>query len=97
MRDSTRLKRLEVYSRGKIEIGDTQKGLITFGDLDMTDEESKELMARAREDMIKKMEETKALEKADQMAKLTVWELYQPLITNMAPGYSLNVEYVTTN
>lgn len=77
----------------KMEIGDTQKGILAFGDLSMTDEQSKKIMAEAREDMTKKLEDDKVQEQADKIAKLTVWELYQPLITKMAPGYSLNVEF----
>lgn len=77
----------------KMEIGDTQKGLLSFGELNMTDEQSKELMARAREDMTNKLNEGGFQERANKIAKMTVWELYQPLITKMAPGYSLNIEF----
>lgn len=77
----------------KMEIGDTQKGVLAFGELSMTDEQSKEIMAQAREDMSKQLLEDKVHEQADQIAKLTVWELYQPLITKMAKGYSLKVEF----
>lgn len=77
----------------KMEIGDTQKGVLAFGELSMSDEESKQIMARAREDMTAQLIEDKVPEQADQIAKLTVWELYQPLITEMAPGYSLKVEF----
>ena len=77
----------------KIEIGDTQKGLLAFGDLNMTDEESKELMSEAKTNMTKKLEEENIQERADKIAKMTVWELYQPMITKMAPGYSLDVQF----
>ena len=81
----------------KMEIGDTQKGVLAFGELSMTDEDSKELMAKAREDMTAKLVENKVQEQADKIAKMTVWELYQPLITKMAPGYSLKIEFALEN
>ena len=58
-----------------------------------TDEESKELMGKTRENMLEKLDKENVQGTADKMAKLTVWELYQPLITKTAPGYSLTVEF----
>ena len=78
----------------KMEIGDTQKGLLAFGELSANDEESQKLYAEAKKHMETKLEEDNIQEKADRMAKLSVWEIYQPLITGVAKGYVLEVQFV---
>ena len=77
----------------KVVIGDTTKGLLSPGDLNLSDEESQKLMEGAKEKMKKKLEEENIQETADKVAEMTVWEMFQPLISNVAPGYTLKIEF----
>ena len=43
--------------------------------------------------MNEKLEEQKSAEEADRFAKMSVWEIYQPVINKVTTGYSLNVEF----
>ena len=43
--------------------------------------------------MEEKLKEEKTSEEADRFAKMSVWELYQPIISNMDPEYQLEVEF----
>ena len=77
----------------KIQFGDTDKGLLAFGDIKMTAEQASEIQAETREKMIEKLNEMNVLETADRFAKLTVWEMYSPIIKGVAKDYSLEVEF----
>lgn len=76
----------------KMEIGDTQKGVLAFGDLSANDEQMKQLTTEAKKHMEDKLVEDNIQEKADRMAKLSVWEIYQPLVAGVARGYALEVQ-----
>lgn len=43
--------------------------------------------------MSKKLDELKEQENADKFAKMTVWELYQPVISGVSAEYILEVDY----
>ena len=77
----------------KIEFGTTEGGLLAFGELKLTPEQTAQVQAGAREKMEKKLEEQNAQETADRFAKLTVWEMYSPIIKGVAKDYSLEVEF----
>lgn len=76
-----------------IQFGDTERGLLAFGDLQMTPEQISEVQAGAREKMEEKLKEDNVLETADRFAKLSVWEMYSPIIKGVARDYSLEVEF----
>ena len=78
---------------GQIEFGNISRGLLAFGKMDVSPEEMREVQAKAREKMEKKLEEAKALDQADRFAKMTVWELYQPVVTSVSAKYTLEVEF----
>lgn len=77
----------------KIQFGDTHGGLLAFGDLKMTPEQAAKVQAGAREKMEQKLKEENVQETADRFARLTVWELYSPIIKGVAKEYSLEVEF----
>lgn len=77
----------------KIQFGDTNRGLLAFGDLQMTPEQIAEVQAGARNKMEEKLAEDHVLEKADRFARLVVWELYSPIIKGVARDCSLEVEF----
>lgn len=76
-----------------IQFGDTERGLLAFGDLQMTPEQISQVQAGAREKMEEKLKTDNVLETADRFAKLSVWEMYSPIIKGVARDYSLEVEF----
>ena len=77
----------------EIQVGDTTKGLLAFGEMKFTAEQQKEIQAGVREKMLRKLEEDNVLETADKFAKLVVWETYSPIIKAVAKDVSLEVEF----
>ncbi len=76
-----------------IEYGDTTKGILAFGDITLKPEEIGEVQGRAREKMEKKLEETNSMQEAERFAKLSVWEIYQPIVNGVSPECTLEVEF----
>lgn len=77
----------------EIEFGDVTKGLLSFGDLKVTAEASAQVETEAKKKMMEKLESDNTIEEADRFAKLTVLEMYQPIIKNVASAYSVEVEF----
>lgn len=75
-----------------IEFGDTNKGLLAWGDIEATPEALAEVQTVATKKMEEKLEETKQGEQADKFAKLSVWEIYQPIVKGVSKEYVLEVE-----
>ena len=77
----------------QIKFGDTNRGLLAFGDIKMTPEQATQIQADARAKMEAKLEEEQIQETADRFAILSVWELYSPIIKGVAKDYSLEVVF----
>ena len=75
-----------------IEFGDVDRGLLGLGKMSMTPEESKEVVSEARNKMMEKLEEENMVEEAERFAKLSAWEIYQPIINTVTKGYSLEID-----
>ena len=75
-----------------IEFGDVERGLLGVGKMSMKPEDMAKIQEEARNKMTEKLEEQKSAEVADRFAKMSVWEIYQPMIDKVTSGYSLNVE-----
>ena len=74
-----------------IEIGDAEKGLLAFGDLNVSLEDNIKIQAGVREAMEEKLAKEGALDTADKFAKLVIWEMYTPIVKSVASNYSLEV------
>jgi len=77
----------------QIEFGDVSKGLLAFGDIDITPEQMAEVQSTAQDKMVEKLKELQIINDADRFAKMVVWEMYQPIINSVEKGYSLKVEF----
>ena len=91
----TGLGRIKAFSKTQIltyKGTATYTGLLAIGKMSTTPEENKELVSEARSKMMDKLEEENVQEQADRFAKLSVWEIYQPIIDTVTKGYSLEVE-----
>ena len=78
----------------QIEFSDIERGLLAFGDLKITPEDQAALEAAVKAKMEKKLLEDKVHLDADRFARLGVWEIYQPLIETVAPGYMLEIGFL---
>ena len=75
-----------------IEFGDVERGLLGIGKMSMTPEQQQEVQSEARTKMMEKLEAENTAEEAERFAKLSVWEIYQPIINTVTKGYSLEIE-----
>lgn len=76
-----------------LEVGDVDRGLLGIGEISMTAEENQQLQSEARAKMQEKLDEENTIAEADRFAKMSVWEIYQPIIDKVTTGYSLEVEF----
>lgn len=77
----------------EIQFSDTNKGLLAFGDIKMTVEQAMKVQAEARKKMEEKLALDNVLQTADRFAKLSVWEIYSPIIKSVAKDYTLEVVF----
>ena len=70
-------------------------GIFSIGDLKQTEEERNEVIARVKNNMRQKLADENVSELADRMAKMSVWEIYQPVVTGVSPEYSVVTEFVS--
>ena len=77
-----------------IEFGEVErKSIFAFGDIKLTPEEQAKVETEAKKKMEEKLKEDNILETADRFAKLTVWEMYSPIIKGVGKDCSLEVEF----
>ena len=77
----------------KVEFDDTEKGLLAFGDLSLTTEQQNTLEKSIQDAMKEKLETDELFSKADEFAQMSVWNMFQPLVTAISPEYVLEVEF----
>lgn len=75
----------------KIVFDDTEKGLLAFGDIEMTIEEASQLRSEAKQRMEQKLTDSKFSREAERFARLSVWEIYQPIISAVSPMALLEI------
>lgn len=81
-------------NENETQADDTENvGIFSIGDLELTEEERKEVIARVKANMEQKLQEEKSNENADRMAKLSIWEIYQPVVSKVSPDYTVVIEF----
>lgn len=77
-----------------IQFGDVQKETVfAFGDIKLTPEQQAEVETAAKEKMNEKLEEENVIEDARLAAEHSIWEIFQPMISNLSSKYTLKVEF----
>ena len=74
--------------------GDTDHGWLAFGDIEMTPEQLSKVETEARARMNAKLLELNEAEVADRFATMTIWEMYQPVISSVSPEYRLSIRFI---
>jgi hypothetical protein len=77
----------------KTEFEDTQKGLLAFGDLALTQEQQNQLEKAVRDAMLKRLDSADLYTQADEYATMKTWEIFQPLITAVSPEFKVVMEF----
>ena len=78
----------------QIEFSDVERGVLAFGQLKITPEDEAKIQAEAQSRMEKQLLADRVSVDADRFARLAVWEIYQPMVTAVAPGYALDVVFM---
>ena len=70
-----------------------KKGIFSIGDLKQSEGERAEIIADVKKNMESKLTEENVQDNAERMAILSVWEIYQPVVTGVSPAYTVVVEF----
>ena len=76
-----------------MEISDTEKGFLAFGQVKMTVEQMNTIQQAAQERMVHKLVDENIVAEADRFGKMAVWEIYQPIVQSVSSGYTLEVVF----
>ncbi|MCQ2553659.1 MAG: DUF4230 domain-containing protein [Clostridia bacterium] len=77
----------------KMEFEDTEKGLLSFGDLALTTEQQNELEKAAKAAMNERLQEADLFKKADEFAEMKCWATFQPLVSAVSPEYKVEIKF----
>lgn len=77
-----------------IQFGDVEKETIfAFGDIKLTPEQQAEVETTAKAKMEEKLQQDNVMEDAKLAAEHSIWELFQPVISNMSSKYKLEIKF----
>ncbi len=75
----------------EITFGDVKKGILALGKMNVTPEEMSKVQTEAEKKMEEQLKNSHVIDEADRFAKMSVWEIYQPMVNKVTTGYSLEV------
>lgn len=70
---------------------ETDKGLLTFGDITLTTEQQQQIELQITQAMTKTLDSQKYKDLADGFAQINLWKIYQPVVTNVENDYTTKV------
>ncbi|MBQ1305368.1 MAG: DUF4230 domain-containing protein [Erysipelotrichales bacterium] len=73
----------------KTEFEDTERGFLAFGDIKLTAEQHNQIETSIMKAMRERLEDHDLYEEADRFAQMKVWDVFQPIISEISPGYRL--------
>ena len=77
-----------------IQFGDVQRETVfAFGDIKLTPEQQAEVETAAKDKMLEKLEAENVAEDAKAAAEHSIWEIFQPMISNLSSKYTPKVEF----
>ncbi len=80
----------------KTEFEDTEKGLLSFGDIKLTTEEQNQVEQASLNMMRDRLIQSELFTKADNFASNNVWQLFQPIVNTVSPDFSVVVLFDET-
>lgn len=79
------------YDNMKFE--DTEKGLLSFGDISLTMEQQNTLEKSVIDSMNDTLTKSSIMNQADEFAKMKTWEIFQPLVSAVSQEYIVEIEF----
>ena len=76
-----------------IQFGEIEKGALAFGNIKLTPEQQAEVETEAKNRMLEKLEAENVAGEAKIAAEHSIWEIFQPMISNLSSKYKLKVEF----
>ena len=87
------VERLDI-NEDETQADDTENvGIFSIGDLKQSEEERAEVIAGVKDNMEHMLQEEHIMDTAERMARLSVWEIYQPVVSKVSPEYSVITEF----
>ena len=77
----------------KTEFEETDKGILSFGEIKLTPEETGILETAVLTAMRERLDAADMYREADRFATLKTWEIFQPLVTAVSPAYKVEMEF----
>lgn len=77
----------------KIQFEDTEKGLLSFGDITLTLEQQNTLEKSIQESMRQELLKDSLLKQADEFANMKTWEIFQPIVSSLSSEYLVEIEF----
>ena len=77
-----------------VEFEDTEKGLLAFGDLALTTEQVNEIEQSVKNSMHEELDTKELYEKADEFAKMSTWQMFQPLVSAVSSEFIVDMEFI---
>ncbi len=76
-----------------IQFGDVEKGAFAFGNIKLTPEQQAEVETHAKARMEEKLESENVAADAKAATEHSIWEIFQPMISNLSSKYKLKIEF----
>lgn len=80
-----------IFNSDKTVIGDTERGWLAFGDIKLTAEQTQQFEMDAQEKLKEALSAQACYDEAVRFAKLSAYEVYQPVISAVSPAYKVNI------
>ncbi len=80
-----------VFNPEKTVIGDTNRGWLAFGEISLKPEEVNEFEKSAIIKLTARLNEDDCFETAVRFARLSAYELYQPVVSAVSPAYKVSI------
>ena len=78
----------------EIRFGDIERGSVfAVGEIQLTPEQQANVETAAKDRMIEKLEAEGVIEEAKLAAEYSIWEIFQPMISNLSSKYTLKIEF----
>ena len=72
----------------KTEFEETDKGFLSFGEIEITTEQQQQLELQVKQTMTTSLENSKYKELANGFAQINIWKIYQPVVNSVSNDYT---------
>lgn len=80
-----------IFDPEKTKIGDTDKGLLAFGEIKMTPEQTQQYQVEAVNKLTERLNEDDCFDKAVRYTRMSAYDVYQPIVSSVSPAYKVEI------